>query len=86
MDEEVFEFAMVISVAPECNTEWARALKAAKAPAGMSMTVRNPALALFTVSAMQEFIAIEKAMHFLESVAKSAGVRCALNAQPSHEV
>ncbi|MBC8134983.1 MAG: hypothetical protein H8F28_03745 [Fibrella sp.] len=86
MDEEIFEFAMVISVAPECDEEWARALRSAKAPSGMTMTVRTPALAMFTVSAVQEFIAIEKAMNFLESIAKSAGVRCALNAQPSHEV
>lgn len=86
MDEEIFEFAMVISVAPECDNEWARALKSAKVPAGMTMSVRTPALALFTVSAVQEFLAIEKAMQFLETVAKNAGVRCALNAQPSHEV
>lgn len=86
MDEEIFEFAMVISVAPECDGEWARALNAAKASPGMTMAVRSSALAIFTVSALQEFLAVEKAMHFLESIAKSAGVRCALNAQPSHEV
>lgn len=86
MDEEIFEFAMVISVAPECDNEWARALRSAKTPAGMTMAVRNPALAIFTVSAVQEFLAIDQAMTFLNEVAKSAGVRCALNAQPSHEV
>lgn len=86
MDEEIFEFAMVISVAPECDKEWERAIRSARTPAGMTMAVRNPELAIFTVSAVQEFLAIDKAMNFLEGVAKSAGVRCALNAQPSHEV
>ncbi len=86
MENEIFEFAMVISVAPECDAEWERALRSAKTPAGMTMTVRNPELAMFTVAAAQEFLAIDKAMHFLEATAKTAGVRCALNAQPSHEV
>ena len=86
MEEEYFEFAMVISVTPECEADWERALRSAKTPDGMKMTVRNSALALFTVSAEHEFLAVEKAEQFLESVAKLAGVRCALNAQPSHEV
>ena len=86
MEEEFYEFAMVISVAAECEGDWDRALRGAKTPAGMQITVRHSALALFTVSAEHEFLAVEKAEHFLESVAKLAGVHCALNAQPSHEV
>ena len=86
MDEEYYDFAMVISVASECLSDWERALRSAQTPSGMTMAVRNASLALFTVAAMQEYLAIEKAQQFLESVAKHAGVRCALNAQPSGEV
>ncbi len=86
MDEEIFEFAMVISVAPGCSEEWARALRGATAPRGIGMTIRTPSLAFFTVPAAQEFLAVEKAEQFLEAVAKAAGIRCALNAQPSGEV
>ena len=86
MEEDIFDFAMVISVAPECESDWNRALRAAKVAPGMTMFVRSSSLAMFVVKAEQEYLAIEKAQAFLEAVAKHAGVRCALNAQPSGEV
>lgn len=86
MDNEFYDFAMVISVSRDCESEWERALRGAKVPAGMTMNVRTPALAIFAVYAEQEFLAIEKAQLFLQAVAKHAGVHCALNAQPAGEV
>ncbi|MBC8140150.1 MAG: hypothetical protein H7Y38_01775 [Armatimonadetes bacterium] len=86
MDNELYDFAMVISVSRDCESEWERALRGAKTPAGMTMHVRTPALAMFTVFAEQEFLAIEMAQQFLLGIAKHAGVHCALNAQPAGEV
>jgi len=86
MDEEIFEFAMVISVAPESERAWERALHVAPHVPGISMTVRSPGLVFFTVHADQEFLAIERAEKNLEQIGRQAGVRCVLNPQPSNEV
>ncbi len=77
---------MVISVPRDCEADWERALRGAKAPAGMTVYVRSASLAMFTVFADQEFLAIEMAQQFLQGIAKHAGVHCALNAQPAGEV
>ena len=86
MEEDIFEFAMVISVARESEAAWERALRSAKPEPGIKMTIRTGSLVLFIISSVQEFLAIEKAEQYLEQIARSAGVRVALNPQPSHEV
>jgi len=86
MDEAIFEFAMVISVAPQSEAAWERALYNARHEPGITMTVRSPSLVFFIVSAEQEYLAIERAEKYLEQIGRAAGVRCVLNPQPSSEV
>jgi hypothetical protein len=83
------DFAMLLRVEPANRlSEWEQALLTAAVPEEMSITVRKPTLVMFGVKADIEFMAIDKAMEWLNSVAAEMEppITLRFNAQPSHEV
>lgn len=79
---------MVISVPTGRDNDWARAIQAARPPAGISCQVRSPMLLLITVRADTEFEGIDKASRWLNYVGQNVlpPVSLNLNPQPSSEV
>lgn len=86
--DEMHCFAMVLDVKPaERAAEWARRVGGAKAEKGMSVEVRTPTLLMFAVEDQMEYLAIERAMRWLKSLADAPpSITLVMNAQPDHEV
>ena len=85
---DLFDFAMVLDVQPpQADKQFERAVRMARPLPGMRVTVRSECLLLFTVEAEMEFLAIEKAEQWLQSIAKAnPPIKVNTNPQPSHEV
>jgi hypothetical protein len=87
-DSGIQEFATVLSIPAARLTEWSRLLQRARPPQGITITVRTPTLALFTVEDDMEFTAIGRVERWLEFLAGSAlpPIPININPQPAHEV
>lgn len=82
-------FAMLVHVEPEGQeTRWLRILREAKPEMGMEVTVRSAGLLSFCVEEDAEFLAIDRAMRWLQNLGAAADppITLGLNAQPDNEV
>ena len=85
---EWHQFALVITIPAGREAEWDALLERTVAPIGMRCEKRHAALLILEVEAEVEFLAIEKADLWLQTVAERAHppFRVRTNAQPANEV
>lgn len=81
-------FAMLVSIEPEeKQARWQRIVTEATPEPGMEVTVRKATLLSFCVHDEAEFIAIDRAMRWLQNLADAnPPITIALNAQPDNEI
>lgn len=88
-DGSLHTFALCLDVTPPAReAEWGQILRKARPTPGMQVSIRTPTTVLFTIEAEMEFMAIDQAMRWVQSVADAAKppVGLVMNAQPAHEV
>ena len=79
---------MVLRIPEGRETDWDRLLSRAVSPPHLRCSRRTPTLLIFEVEAEMEFLAIEKAEHWLNYLTAQALPPFTLgtNAQPAHEI
>lgn len=85
---EWHQFALTLRIPSGREAEWERLLSSTPSPAGIRCTRRSQTVLLISVEAEMEFLAIERADQWLQSVAAKGtpAFRVGTNAQPAHEI
>ena len=85
---EWHQFALVLTVPSDRKGEWDSLLDRAVAPNGIRFEKRHATLLILEVQAQMEFMAIERATQWLQTLSEQASppFHIETNAQPAHEI